>query len=1228
MTFFDMPSGQAPQPTSTLDDDTKITSNDDEWEDEHIGTPMEDRQQLITSARNTKQHKKSFTDRLHLSSSNSIHRPKRVKSRGRQRGQNPRAGIKLITDFSNFRKPSHQQQQQQQQQKASPNMAKTKFVDLAALRALEGSPNSASTGSWNWLKRQKSGASPNHLAPSPADVGLSPADRPIMIGIDQQFLGGKEISPQTAVVETSTGLPRLQTNAVSPTSTAKTTTPATPSQLRSVWSPDTPASASTIDLETRRGTSSIYSHATGTSASAGVNTGVPPVPEVPANFKTGSGTRDPMSAVSEEVDTGTPCTLFEEDGTPTPVKGRQRQRSLASKNFKQSVISDTIPEWWDEDSDIQSPATTAPGSSRHQLVGMQTPTNMPEVQPSRAQQVNITNISVTAATVVAISRPETDRSGAPTPIIGAASTPRPTRELSREPAVAQGAFWEESRDGPRTRAARTPSDASDAVTEILDDEQVSAEQANTTINTGESSSRSQRNLIGIAISPSSPVASPGYPQRSFTQQQETTQRTNFNGLVQPSQFASSREARGDDLPLRSAAEVSSSAEPQFPPRSESFIPVAWPSPLRPNPPRTRSESPARTASPARGQTSERAPSPAWSQSQGRNHSPARGGTPRLALGAATMSSSDRGSPRRTETRADQARVLAEENEFAGDEPPPYSPPRRNLQAPTRFRALFPPDHPLHSRFPPSPGPASPAMADTMTSQGAVNMTEIPLTPGPPPAGSREGRGGFVPAEHYGAVESRQDRVERRRLEEERKQLEKERKREEGDGPGGILKMAWRLRNLFPRNQNTAAAAAPPAEPKKPIWPWVTAGAVALIILAAVLAGTLTRKGGSDSGDGKDDDVFVNYPGFPPMPTGVLTVVGPENSRSDDQCTQPSSLWSCELPKELHDSVAPYKPNQPTVVMQIQFDDTSRKSWDVSNGDPPVPKPKLEDDKDKRNEDISKLRRSSTLGRRLRKRLAQGISPDPAPPSFEEMYFLGNTTDGIVSDDKAGEPTPFYISLLQSTDDSAGPNRIQKRLGVDVPDPELDKDGTGAPARLLPEAKQQPVRLYDRGLPSEHYGFYTYFPRTIYLRSVSANDTNAVRADQDGGAPKDEAKFIVTWSETRFLVKLWTNSEDSKLLSKNKEGGIEDKEEMTRPGTMPYPVTMQLDTHGGTSGSKFVWQREVKDGKINAKDHKFLVNDIGAGGEVVNPRSNKNLSFGGVDGGVGGCGCEWVNFAER
>ncbi|MBV1838884.1 hypothetical protein KUA11_17040, partial [Acetobacter estunensis] len=157
-------------------------------------------------------------------------------------------------------------------------------------------------------------------------------------------------------------------------------------------------------------------------------------------------------------------------------------------------------------------------------------------------------------------------------------------------------------------------------------------------------------------------------------------------------------------------------------------------------------------------------------------------------------------------------------------------------------------------------------------------------------------------------------------------------------------------------------------------------------------------------------------------------------------------------------------------------------------------------------------------------VTNGFNPNPPAPDFKEMWFLGDTTDDIQSGQKAGEPTPFYISLLKSVNDTIALPNLQKRRGLELgnkslsdllPAPDLEADGTPSPAVLLPTPEQQPVRLFDRGLDTEHYGFYTSFKRTIFLKSVTVlNDTKDgdVPLDENGGCRKSEADFLTTWGE--------------------------------------------------------------------------------------------------------------------
>jgi hypothetical protein len=528
------------------------------------------------------------------------------------------------------------------------------------------------------------------------------------------------------------------------------------------------------------------------------------------------------------------------------------------------------------------------------------------------------------------------------------------------------------------------------------------------------------------------------------------------------------------------------------------------------------------------------------------------------------------------------------------------------------------------------------------------MTEIPLTPAPLP---ERPAGTYLPQEHFTPASGSHNRVER-----ERRRYEKE------EVVARKLGGFWKGRGCIPAS---GCYGRPGREGRKRRRIClIVIASILLLILTIVLAVTLTKKRQKTKQEEKS--IFVNITNFPPMPTGVLTVVGPSGLRAFNGCTAPSTLWSCHLPKEQHDEVKPFNSDQPTVVMQIQVDNSTEKLWNVRNGETPRPtptQPKPEDgannksaepvdsseESDSENQEDSagspdatdrRAARGGSLQSRQQK-FGAGISPQPAPPSFEEMFFLGNTTDGIISDDKAGEPTPFYVSLLTSTSQSVGPNlisdsppsnRLRKRQDspAALPEPDLNADGTGAPAILLPtQVTQQPIRLYDRGLPSEHYGFYTYFSRRLYLRSITAlNNTDRqsdVPLDEEGGSKETESNFLVTWSETRFFVKIFTNSASSKkLLNK---GTVGEDSNIDRPGTMPYPVTFGLDTHGGDE-KKLVraWPVDSRQ-RVDTNKPKSLANVMGNGGSLVNPRKDKNRSFGGFDGGSGGCACEWQNFLE-
>ncbi|KAK4143251.1 uncharacterized protein C8A04DRAFT_37612 [Dichotomopilus funicola] len=620
----------------------------------------------------------------------------------------------------------------------------------------------------------------------------------------------------------------------------------------------------------------------------------------------------------------------------------------------------------------------------------------------------------------------------------------------------------------------------------------------------------------------------------------------------------------------------------------------------------------------------------------------------------------------------RAMVVEEEEVRASSEmPPPYSPPSNSKAPPNaRYRAVFPPGHPLNAAFPPSPGPVPPGLSHTMTSQGAIGLSDVPLTP----AETQQSRailpdrplGSFIPGDHYIDVSGR---GVRQKTERQRRRHEKE------DVVAYKAGRMWHGRGCFPC---CGSCFGRPGREGRKRRRWCLGICITILILTGVgvaLGIILTRH--TAVAVEEIPSRFLNLTNFPPMPTGISTVIGPD-SDATTACVQPPTLWSCSLPKEQAESAAPFGADQPSFVLQIQFDNNSRQLWNV-NGDRPRPT----DPENRGNgEPLTNRTKQATatatthargevpvtgfisLVRRLLlgpRESNLGFRSEPAPPSFQEMFFLGNTTDGVVSDDKAGEPTPFYISILHSVNASIGPNVLTRRAtkndhgnepiqtnltanrgGVNAsdiaPPPALNSDGTGAPAVLLPFPTQQPVRLYDRGLPTERYSFYTYFNKTMYVKSVDVllgdgMDSSPVPADENGGSLETEAKFLVTWLSVRYKVEIWTRWENTTRLvgttsdSNTNNGNTNSKTPDQQPGTFPYPITITLDTHGGERGKKFAFVRGVDDRqRIIMNDARFVLNRMNTTGDLVNSSGEDfNPSLGGMDGGTGGCQCQYRNW---
>ena len=442
--------------------------------------------------------------------------------------------------------------------------------------------------------------------------------------------------------------------------------------------------------------------------------------------------------------------------------------------------------------------------------------------------------------------------------------------------------------------------------------------------------------------------------------------------------------------------------------------------------------------------------------------------------------------------------------------------------------------------------------------------------------------------------------------------------------------------------------------------------ITVIILAIVVPAMTVNRDPDDSGS---SSVLLDVANFPAVPSGITTVAATNAVVQNSGCVAPSTLWSCALPKELQDSQGGNAPTEPAFRIEIGEVDGA--------GSAP--------------------------------------EPFPPPPTADDQIFLGNTTDGI-EEPFEGEETPFFISLLPLGGDVK--RKVKRQLGADpddddddgdddddddedddddddeseeddddddeseedddddndnddipdltslIPSPSTDADGLAAPANLLAFPKRQRLRLYNRGLDDEHYGFYIYYDRSIFLQSVTSlnqSDSSLEEAAEDlnGGARRENASKRCTWAQTRLRVQIWTGGEGIALLGQDGEGesaseggdeedddgdGDEEEEEAKRSveellkdGIFPYPLTVTLDRHGGNEEDKMIYCYGLEDeGKVVPSDRTLNLEDRGFGGRLVSPSDgpfgNATVAIedggpGGIDGGTGGCSCQFVNFVD-
>ncbi|KAK0899171.1 hypothetical protein LTR91_018099 [Friedmanniomyces endolithicus] len=401
--------------------------------------------------------------------------------------------------------------------------------------------------------------------------------------------------------------------------------------------------------------------------------------------------------------------------------------------------------------------------------------------------------------------------------------------------------------------------------------------------------------------------------------------------------------------------------------------------------------------------------------------------------------------------------------------------------------------------------------------------------------------------------------------------------------------------------------------RRMLWPLAFTAGLMLVALVVLLIMLIPQT----HHDMAVEAEWLNLTGFPPLPTGVATVTQPRAVKEVSGCARLGGLWSCAMP---------LKALQPAV-------------------------------------DLTSVTAHASGVRRRDEWAASLFAASPAVPSLADQQFLGQYTDNV-SLPYEGEQTPFYISLLDPVTltghgsvkrkrQSSGPypypgtsninttTNATTTAATSITRPALQSDGKPASPLLYPYASSQPLRLFDRGQVTEHYGFYTYFDHSLLVSTFTLNTSSAGNTTvATTSAPLANASAVCTFAQTRLLVQLWTRRPTVSNLAGNAMSPPavnSTANDMAGSGSFPYHVTVTLDRHGGQAREKGVYCYGLDgDGKVVESVRTWVDEERGFGGGIVNAaivpgsgngtalgkRDSEGHGYGGVDGGEGGCSCQW------
>ena len=373
----------------------------------------------------------------------------------------------------------------------------------------------------------------------------------------------------------------------------------------------------------------------------------------------------------------------------------------------------------------------------------------------------------------------------------------------------------------------------------------------------------------------------------------------------------------------------------------------------------------------------------------------------------------------------------------------------------------------------------------------------------------------------------------------------------------------------------------------------------IVIIPVVVIKLATSKGPGNNNDrlpGRLPPQLLEVAGFPPIPSGISVVQPAAPPRKQSTCVSPPALWSCDLP-----------PPATNRVPEFQFEIRYRPSDRQKNGPESVWAPR---------------------------------PPNvPSPKDYQETAMI----DSIKSNNTAGIQTEFVLSMLYSDNIKQPVETAEKSLSkrfhqvkhedyVDegrerglaewqvIKRESISDPSTNSPIMIPKLYRNQPLRLMDQSLPSEHYAAHVYFQKSIYLDSIRF-DSEPPQNNNEVEGSSDTAKWACIWSETRFKVQIFTRkSRELVIVDKDRNRYLMDSEfgqsmMNQRDAILPYPVTITEDRIGGSENefarslNCYEILKDENGGKRLGKKYSF----------AEKRDTSKSLDR---------CLCEWGNWKER